>query len=184
MNEHEIERIAAAANQLRPDWPLKQLKTLLSDERIACRPRRDVAVALMWVGCEPNSASPYRVLEAGPWWKAAGIESTVPLAKRGPICIHCGFERHDCERRWKTDHAYEGPDDWMRRRPKQETDVPRVIEALKADIAHAPEIAAPKNLDDLLPADRAPNVEAARAALNAQRSTADEGAREVADVDA
>ena len=76
MNEHEIERIADAMHRLRPDWPIKQLRTLLSDDRLADRPRRDVTVALAWVACESGTANPYRVLESGPWWKAAGIEGT------------------------------------------------------------------------------------------------------------
>lgn len=92
MNTHEIERIAASMNMLRPDWPKQQLKTLLSDERITNRPRRDVVVALGWVACEPNTHTPYRVLEAGPWWKAAGVETTNvnPLADKGPWCKNCG----------------------------------------------------------------------------------------------
>src|SRR5690606_16846987 len=79
MNQHEIDRIAAAMNQLRPDWPTKQLQTLLSNPALATRPRRDVCVALAWVACETNSSSPYRVLEAGPWWRAAAVEgATAP----------------------------------------------------------------------------------------------------------
>lgn len=92
MNEHEEERIAAALNQLRPDWPIKQLRTLLADSRIASRARRDVTVALAWVACESGSSTPYRVLESGPWWRAAGIEGT--LTRRHPTpataCRTCG----------------------------------------------------------------------------------------------
>jgi hypothetical protein len=96
MNEHEIERIAAAMNQLRPDWPVKSLRTLLSKPQLANRARRDVTVALAWVACEKDTATPARVLEAGPWWKAAGIEGT--LVSRHPrpenACGTCG--RDNC----------------------------------------------------------------------------------------
>ena len=136
MNGHEIERIAAALNQLRPDWPVKQLHTLMAHPSLADRPRRDVSVALTWVACDASTANPYRVLEAGPWWRAVAVESgpTGPI-KRGPLCVHCGFEEHDCKRRWATDHKYQGPDDWMRRRPN--TDVAATVHALRELVVDA-----------------------------------------------
>ncbi len=95
MNEHEIERIAGAFNVLRPDWPTGQLRTLLRD-KLADRPRRDVMVALSWVAAESGSTSPYRVLEAGPWWKAVGLFTDAP--KRNPhpeeSCTTCGRWMH------------------------------------------------------------------------------------------
>jgi hypothetical protein len=74
MNENEIGRIAAAANALRPDWPLASLRTLLNKPELVNRPRRDVAVALAWVACETQTKTPARVLEAGPWWQATNTE--------------------------------------------------------------------------------------------------------------
>lgn len=71
MTPGEIDRIAAAANALRPDWPIRSLQTLLARPELAHRPRRDVAVALTWVACESATLNPGRVIEAGPWWKAA-----------------------------------------------------------------------------------------------------------------
>ncbi|WP_418060784.1 hypothetical protein [Pimelobacter simplex] len=73
MNETEKTRIAAAINQLRPDWPTTSLRTLLDRPMITHRPRRDVAVALTWVACETDSKTPARVLEAGPWWQAVSV---------------------------------------------------------------------------------------------------------------
>jgi hypothetical protein len=108
MKQHEADRIAAAMNQARPDWPLKQLATLLADSRITDRPRRDVFVALAWVASEPNSASPYRVLEAGPWWKAAGIEgSATKRDEPDPIdrCSVCALHRDRCRSLWN-DHEF------------------------------------------------------------------------------
>lgn len=92
MNEHEAERIAAAMNQLRPDWPRRSLLTLI-EKNLMDRPRRDVIVALGWVAAEPGTSTPARVLESGPWWKAAGIEGQAQ--RREPynpaeFCDICG----------------------------------------------------------------------------------------------
>ena len=84
MNEHEAERIAKAINVLRPDWPTKSLLTLMSRDELARRPRRDVLVTLAWVASETNSATPARVLEAGPWWKAVVAEEA-PSERRDRI---------------------------------------------------------------------------------------------------
>jgi hypothetical protein len=77
MNDNEKTRIAAAINQLRPDWPAASLRTLLDRPAITNRPRRDVAVALAWIACETDSKTPARVLESGPWWQAVGVEGGV-----------------------------------------------------------------------------------------------------------
>jgi hypothetical protein len=42
----DAERIAAAVNNLRPDWPVGSLMTLLGNQKIRYRPYRDIAVAL------------------------------------------------------------------------------------------------------------------------------------------
>ena len=83
MNEHEIERIAAAVNVLRPDWPTSSLRTFIAS-RLGSRPRRDVAVALVWVACEPATTTPARVLEIGPWWQAAAADGTT-VPRHGPV---------------------------------------------------------------------------------------------------
>lgn len=100
MNEHERERIAMALNALRPDWPIKSLRTILASDKLADRPRRDVTVALAWVACESNTATPARVLESGPWWRAAAIEGG-SLGPRQPFdpaefCGTCGKARGRC----------------------------------------------------------------------------------------
>lgn len=89
MNESEIDRIAATFNVLRPDWPVTSLRTLLARPELAHRPRRDVIVALGWVAAESESKTPARVIEAGPWWQAAAVESrtiTRYPPKRGEDC--------------------------------------------------------------------------------------------------
>ena len=99
MNDHEIDRIAAAANALRPDWPLGSIRTLLT-KKLAHRPRRDVAVALAWIACEPNTATPARVLEDGPWWRAAAVEgnatSRKPPRPDDECRLHVGEYAHNC----------------------------------------------------------------------------------------
>lgn len=113
MNEHEIDRIASAFHVLRPDWPHASLRTFIA-KNLADRPRRDVAVALAWISCESNTATPARVLENGPWWKAANAESsgtttahtgrTVGLRDGDPrdICGICDMWRADCDQRKAT----------------------------------------------------------------------------------
>jgi hypothetical protein len=75
MDDHEAQRIAAAMHAARPDWPASSLLTLIR-KKLIDRPRRDVFVALAWVASEPNSATPARVLEAGPWWRAVAVEGS------------------------------------------------------------------------------------------------------------
>lgn len=163
MNEHEIDRIAAAANQLRPDWPVASVRTLLRKPELANRPRRDVAVALAWIACEANTATPARILEAGPWWRAAGIEGQASRREVLNPAERCGIcsEREDrCRGLWGTDHDFE-PD--FKRPP--EVDVTATVAALKAEVAPTPVIAQPKPLDELLPTERNEHAEAARQAI-------------------
>jgi hypothetical protein len=91
MNDHEIERIAAAFHALRPDWPASSLRTMLT-KRAQHMPRRDVCVMLAWIACDPASSTPARMFETGPWKRAAAVEGEqsprqVPVRDR---CDHCG----------------------------------------------------------------------------------------------
>ena len=74
ISKTEAERLAHAVNAMRPDWPLSSLLTFIS-RNLAGRALRDVAVALAWVACDPETKTPARVLEAGPWWKATQAEA-------------------------------------------------------------------------------------------------------------
>lgn len=93
MNQIEAHRLAAAINQLRPEWPLASLASFIA-KNLATRPYRDAAIALTWIACDPETVNPGRVLENGPWWKAtqaqAGTVST--------IAMHC--PDHPTERAW------------------------------------------------------------------------------------
>ena len=100
MNEVEISRIAAAISDLRPDWPASSIRSLLNRPELRNRPRRDVAVALAWIACETETNTPARVIEPGPWWRAASVE-TAGLPPRPPsnatACpIHPGGHRDNC----------------------------------------------------------------------------------------
>lgn len=83
LNRTEVERLAAMAHELRPDWPIASLCTFLNRDH-AHRAYRDVAVALVWVATDPKTLTPARMNELGPWWQAlasaAGVTSidTVP----------------------------------------------------------------------------------------------------------
>lgn len=70
MTKTEAARLAAAVSILRPDWPTASLQTFI-DTHLAHRPLRDAAVALTWTATDPDTKTPARVLEAGPWWTAA-----------------------------------------------------------------------------------------------------------------
>jgi hypothetical protein len=129
MDDHEAQRIAAAMHAARPDWPASSLLTLIR-KKLIDRPRRDVFVALAWVASEPNSATPARVLEAGPWWRAAGIEGgTSPRQPFDPrsTCSTCGKSQAACTANPHAEHEFlsvelyrgqlgEKPDAWMDRR--------------------------------------------------------------------
>lgn len=173
MNEHAIQRIAAAMNQARPDWPLQQLKTLLGDARMVDRPRRDVFVALAWVASEPSTSNPYRVLEAGPWWKAAGIEGSA--ARREVLnpaerCGICAKPESRCRISRVADDDHEFEPDFKHKRDGET--VHQIVQSVKAEVAPTPTIAEPKKLDDLLPEQRNPHVAEVRAQLATTHPTA------------
>jgi hypothetical protein len=66
---NELERIAAMAHALRPDWPLSSLLTHLKANHGA-RPYLDLAVAMAWIATDPDTKTPARLMENGPWWAA------------------------------------------------------------------------------------------------------------------
>lgn len=110
MTPTEIDRLADGFHHLRPDWPTQQLRTLLTTPALRDRPRRDVMVALSWVAAESGTASPYRVLEAGPWWRAAAIDGQVTSNRDNPgpgeRCSVCSLSEARCRQLWANDHDY------------------------------------------------------------------------------
>ena len=109
MDDHEAQRIAAAMHAARPDWPASSLLTLIR-KKLIDRPRRDVFVALAWVASEPASATPARVLEQGPWWKAAGVEGAAAAKREWPDdahrCTVCSMPEKRCRELWADNHEY------------------------------------------------------------------------------
>jgi hypothetical protein len=91
----EIDRIAAALNALRPEWPIKSLRTLLTRDH-ANRAYADLAVAAVYCAVDPKTATPARLAEHGPWWVAAaqtivrGTETPGPGLE--PRCEKDGHE--------------------------------------------------------------------------------------------
>ena len=69
MDLTDTTRLAAIINCIRPDWPQASLTTHIV-KHLSHRPFRDVLVALAWVAADPNTQTPARVLEQGPWWDA------------------------------------------------------------------------------------------------------------------
>lgn len=97
MNRTEVERIAKAINGLRPDWPWNALVTFI-EAHLTERAYRDVAVALTVVACDPETRTPKRVLEPGPWWHVgppsmqaaeSGIVTYCPHGLPGVRCADC-----------------------------------------------------------------------------------------------
>lgn len=77
MNRTEVERLAKAANGLRPDWPWNSLVTFIETHLVE-RAYRDVAVALAYIAADPETRTPKRVLEAGPWWQVGAASDRKP----------------------------------------------------------------------------------------------------------
>lgn len=86
-SDTELERLAAAANQLRPEWPTRSLLTYLRNHH-ATRAYRDLAVALAYVAVDPATQTPARLGESGPWWGLTEEQSRVPAGRRIPCPEH------------------------------------------------------------------------------------------------
>jgi hypothetical protein len=125
MTETQIARLAAAISHLRPDWPQTSLHTFISRE-LRAYAWRDAAVMLTWVATDEATQTPARVLEAGPWRKAAQ-PGGVPRAPQPPkegTCGTCYLAHDDCRNRWSTDHEFEPLHQISRRRmPAEEADI-------------------------------------------------------------
>lgn len=127
MNEYEAEKIAAAIHVARPDWPASSLLTMIRKNLID-RPRRDVFVALAWVASEPNTSTPARVLESGPWWRAVAVDGDT-TGRREPFdasecCDVCNIPaaRHPDQRNLPVEdrHEFVSVLDHTRRLPERD----------------------------------------------------------------
>lgn len=103
MNRTEVERLAKSVNGLRPDWPWNSLVTFI-ETHLTDRAYRDVAVALAYIAADPETRTPKRVLEPGPWWNvgpAAATKATEPgivtycaHGEPGTRCLECHPHTH------------------------------------------------------------------------------------------
>jgi hypothetical protein len=89
----QIERLAAMANALRPDWQLRSIQTHIENNHTH-RAYRDLAIALAYVATDSESSTPARLNQPGPWWRASLIGDETPTPPR----------------RCETCHGYHTPD--------------------------------------------------------------------------
>lgn len=72
MNKIEAARLAAAAHDLRPDWPKQSILTTLHP--LVGMSYRDVAVAMADCYTDPDTQTPARLLERNArWWKTVRL---------------------------------------------------------------------------------------------------------------
>lgn len=62
------QRIAAAVSMLRPDWPAGSILTVMTHPSLDHRPLPDLAVALVRAALDPDTRTPARITQPGPWW--------------------------------------------------------------------------------------------------------------------
>lgn len=65
LTRHEAERLAASIHAIRPEWPVGSLLTFI--KRHETKPLLDLSLGLMWVALLPDTKTPARVDEQGPW---------------------------------------------------------------------------------------------------------------------
>lgn len=144
----ELDRVAAAVNALRPDWPVASLRTYLRS-RHASRAYADLAAALVAVAVDPASTTPARVEQPGPWWQAT--RAVGPTTYRpGPDGAPCPRDGHEhepaatcraCRAELLAGHplaaAVRGtraPDDW-RDRAAEQLEARRILTRLELDLS-------------------------------------------------
>jgi hypothetical protein len=96
MTPHEADRLAAAANALRPDWPTPSIRSYLLASH-AHRGYRDTAAALAYIATDPDTRTPKRLEQDGPWWRV-GVEQPQQPRRRDPAEAAAPFDRaaHAC----------------------------------------------------------------------------------------
>ena len=87
LSRTEVERLAAMANALRPDWPIPSLATHIGAHYVG-RAYRDVACALAYVATDAQTQTPARLKEQGPWWRVTEESRATPVGRRIPCPDH------------------------------------------------------------------------------------------------
>lgn len=105
---NELERVAAMAVALRPDWVLQSVLTNLKANH-GTRPFRDLAVAVAWIATDGDTLTPGRLKEAGPWWDASTPREPAPTGTTNhkpcdrcryphPASVPCDVRKVDIDR--------------------------------------------------------------------------------------
>lgn len=81
LTRNEAERLAAAVNALRADWPTASLLKFLSQRKE--RPLLDLTIELCWVAQLPETKTPGRIDEDGPWKSA--VRDSLPFSATGVL---------------------------------------------------------------------------------------------------
>jgi len=101
MTTHEErQRLAAMGNALRPDWPARSLYTLLTnDPALANRSYNELVCAAADCWSDPDTKTPKRLGEPGPWWIKHIAKSAKTLnANAIRRCPDCGgYHSPACE---------------------------------------------------------------------------------------
>lgn len=67
MTKADARIIAESVALVRPDWLVSSLTSLLHEFR--AKEPRDVHIAALWVAYDPQTRTPARLREDGPWWR-------------------------------------------------------------------------------------------------------------------
>lgn len=110
-SETEIERLAAATNQIRPDWPVQSLRTHLRNHH-EHRAYRDLAVALAYIATDPMTQTPARLKESGPWWRLTEEQARTPVGRTIPCPEHDDQPASRCTR--CREEAVPPPPNWRK----------------------------------------------------------------------
>lgn len=95
-SDSELDRLAGMANALRPDWPVRSVRSLLARDH-AARGYADLAVALAVIATDPATLTPARLAESGPWWHATIRATTVAHVGPGRGTDRCRQPGHEHE---------------------------------------------------------------------------------------
>lgn len=113
LTREEGERLAAAVNALRADWPTKSLFSFIGQR--ATRPYRDLALELVYVALDPKTETPARIDQDGPWKQLTRVTNPADGLQRIDFATACHECLHPFEHLWHGgtgtvhDHEYRPP---------------------------------------------------------------------------
>jgi hypothetical protein len=138
LTRQEAERLAASVHALRPDWPLTSLLTFLKKRER--RPLLDIGIELTYVALLPDTKTPARIDEAGPWKSATSTAAPTPLPRYAADddCAICNNPRdgHHDDHEWRPRLP---PEEWARPTQEQREFMRKERERLEHERTAAPE---------------------------------------------